>query len=92
MNQATTTLTNTVAVICLSTGAVIDAAMGPQAGKGNSELGLWRSLGAALSSGEVMLADAFYCNYFLIATLLAISRLPSSERATGPMDAETSSA
>lgn len=64
-------LARLVAVICLSTGAVIDAAMGPQAGKGNSELGLWRRLGAALSSGDVMLADAFYCNYFLIATLLA---------------------
>jgi hypothetical protein len=62
-------LARIVAVICLSTGAVMDAAMGPFSGKGNSELGLLRSLGAAFSAGDVMLADALYCNYFLIATL-----------------------
>lgn len=64
-------LARIVAVICLSTGAVMDAAMGAYSGKGNSELGLLRSLGAAFSAGDVMLADAFYCNYFLIATLRA---------------------
>lgn len=64
-------LARIVAVICLSTGAVMDAAMGPYSGKGSSELGLLRSLGAAFSAGDVMLADAFYCNYFLIATLQA---------------------
>jgi hypothetical protein len=53
-----------VGVICLATGAVIDAAIGPHAGKGSSELGLLRTLDAALSPGDVMLADAFYCNYF----------------------------
>ena len=61
-------LARLIGVICLSTGAVLDAAMGPHAGKGSSELGLLRSLGAAFSPGDVMLADAFYCNYFLIAT------------------------
>jgi hypothetical protein len=40
-------LSRIVAVICLSTGAVWDAAMGPYAGQGNSELGLLRNLGAA---------------------------------------------
>lgn len=64
-------LARIVAVICLSTGAVWDAAMGPYAGKGNSELGLLRALGAAFSAGDVMLADAYYCNYFVIATLQA---------------------
>lgn len=64
-------LARLVGVICLATGAVLDAAMGPQAGKGSSELGLLRRLGAAFSPGDVMLADAFYCNDFLIATLLA---------------------
>ena len=39
-------------------------------GKGNSELGLQRRLRAAFSAGDVMLADALYCNYFLIATLI----------------------
>ncbi len=63
-------LARIVAVICLSTGAVMDAARGPFSGKGSSELGLLRSLGAAFSAGDVMLADALYCNDFLIATLL----------------------
>jgi hypothetical protein len=64
-------LARIVVVICLSTGAVWDAAMGAFEGKGNSELGLLRGLGAAFSAGEVMLADAFYCNYFVIAALQA---------------------
>ncbi len=62
-------LARLVGVICLSTGALLDAAMGPHAGKGTSELGLLRKLVSAFSSGDVMLADAFYCNYFLIAAL-----------------------
>lgn len=62
-------LARLVGVLCLSTGAVLDAALGPHAGKGTSELGLLRSLGDVFSPGDVMLADAYYCNYFLIATL-----------------------
>ena len=64
-------LARLVGVICLSTGALIDAAMGPFTGKGTSELGLLRQLTAAFSPGDVMLADAFYCNYFLIAAMQA---------------------
>jgi hypothetical protein len=64
-------LARLVGVICLSTGALIDAAMGPFTGKGTSELGLLRQLQAAFSPGDVMLADAFYCNYFVIAALQA---------------------
>lgn len=60
-----------VGVICLATGAVIDGAIGPFCGKGNSELGLLRSLQGAFASGDVMLGDALYCNYFLIATQMA---------------------
>ena len=60
-----------VGVICLATGAVIDAAMGPFCGKGNSELGLLRGLQRAFVAGDIMLGDAFYCNYFLIATQMA---------------------
>jgi len=64
-------LARLVVVICLATGAALDAAIGPHSGKGSSELGLFRRLGAAFEPGDVMLADAFYCNYFLIATLAA---------------------
>ena len=64
-------LARLVTVICLATGAALDAAIGPFSGKGNSELGLLRSLSAAFHPGDVMLADALYCNYFLIATFMA---------------------
>jgi hypothetical protein len=64
-------LTCTVVVICLATGAALDAANGPYSGKGSGELGLFRSLGAAFQPGDLVLADALYCNYFLIATLAA---------------------
>jgi len=36
-------LARLVGVICLSTGALLDAAIGPFTGKGTSELGLLRS-------------------------------------------------
>jgi hypothetical protein len=60
-----------VGVICLSTGAVLEMAMGPLEGKGHSELDLFRGLYAAFLAGDIMLADAFYCHYFLIAALQA---------------------
>ena len=65
-------LARLVGVICLSTGAILEAALGPHSGKGRSELDLFRSLLAALSPGDMLLADALYCNFFLIARLQAI--------------------
>jgi len=64
-------LTTMVVVVCLATGAVLEAANGPYSGKGSGELGLFRSLVGAFQPGDLMLADALYCNYFLIATLMA---------------------
>ena len=64
-------LARLVMVICLATGAALDAAIGPYSGKGSSELGLVRGLLEGFGPGDVMLADALYCNYFLIATLRA---------------------
>ncbi len=58
-------------VICLSTGAVLQAAMGPRFGRGNSELGLLRILESAFSAGDVVLADSLYCSYFSVAALIA---------------------
>lgn len=62
-------LARMVVVICLATGAVLEAAIGAHSGKGSGEHGLFRGLGAAFAAGDVMLADAHYCNYFLIATM-----------------------
>ena len=64
-------LARLVGVICLSTGAVVDAAVGPFQGKGHSEHGLLRGIQGALCTGDVMLADALYCSYWLIAALQA---------------------
>jgi hypothetical protein len=59
-----------VMVVCLATGAALDAAIGPHSGKGSGELALVRRLLAGFRPGDVMLADALYCNYFLIAALM----------------------
>jgi hypothetical protein len=64
-------LARLVGVICLSTGAVVDAAIGPFQGKGHSEHGLLREIQGALCAGDVLLADALYCSYWLIASLQA---------------------
>ncbi len=64
-------LARLVMVICLATGAALDVAFGPYGGKGSGELGLVRRLLGGFRPGDVMLADALYCNYFLIATLMA---------------------
>jgi hypothetical protein len=62
-------LARLLGVICLSTGAVLDAALCPYAGQGSSELGLLRAVQGGFSPGDVILADSFYCNYFTIAML-----------------------
>jgi len=64
-------LARLVMVICLATGVALDAAIGPHRGKGSGELGLVRGLLDSFTAGDVMLADALYCNYFLIAALVA---------------------
>ena len=64
-------LARLVMVICLATGAALDTAIGPHQGKGSGELGLVRRLLDGFNPGDVMLADALYCNYFLIAALMA---------------------
>jgi hypothetical protein len=62
-------LARLVGVICLSTGAVVEAAIGPFTGKGHSEHGLLRGLLSAFGAHDVVLADALYGSYWLIATL-----------------------
>lgn len=64
-------LARLVMVICLASGAALDAAIGAHQGKGSGELALIRKLLGGFQPGDVMLADALYCNYFLIAALMA---------------------
>lgn len=64
-------LARLVAVMSLANGAVLDIAMGPYQGKGTGEYGLFRELLGCFVAGDVMLADSYYCSYFLIAALQA---------------------
>lgn len=59
-----------VALISLSTGAVLQWALGPCRGKHTGEQALFRTLMPQLASGDVVLADRYYCNYFTVAHLV----------------------
>jgi len=59
-----------VAVICLSSGVILDAAMSAAQGKGTGEHALLRQLLDSFESGDIVLADRYYCSYFLISQLL----------------------
>lgn len=63
-----------VALFSLATAMVQGAAMGPYAGKETGETALFRELMELLAPGELLLADRFYCSYFLLALLLAERR------------------
>lgn len=60
-----------VGVTCLFSGAVLNAAMGGFKGKGSGEQALLRTLLDTFESGDLMLGDAFYATYFLLAELQA---------------------
>jgi hypothetical protein len=60
-----------VALLGLATGGLVDSAFGPYRGKETSELALFRSLLSALRPGDVVLADRYYCSYWMVALLLA---------------------
>jgi hypothetical protein len=58
-----------VVLLCLSSGALLDAAEGPCKGKGGDEQTLFRSLLGNLESGDVLLGDAYFPTYFLLCEL-----------------------
>lgn len=59
-----------VALLCLGSGALLDAAMGPCEGKGSDELSLLRDVLDALQSDDILLGDALYATYFLLWDLI----------------------
>lgn len=63
-------LARVAVLMCLSSGALLEAASGPHSGPGNSELDLSRALLSSLQRGDVLLADALYAHYFLIVQLI----------------------
>jgi hypothetical protein len=58
-----------VALISLSTGAVIDIAHGQMRGKGTGESSLLRELLDNMSRGDVFIADRYYPSFSLLAEL-----------------------
>ena len=59
-----------VALLCLGSGALLDAAMGPCEGKGSDEQSLLREMLDTLQSGDILLGDAFYATWFLLWELI----------------------
>ncbi len=58
-----------VGVICLSSGAVLNASIGQFKGKGSGEQSLLRNVIETFKPGDLVLGDAFYGTYFLLASL-----------------------
>lgn len=58
-----------VALLSLATAMVHGLAMGPYAGKQTGETALFRQLLTRLKAGAVVLADRYFCSYFMIALL-----------------------
>ena len=56
-----------VGLISLSSGAVLDIALGPYRGKQTGETALLRQLLGQLEAGDVLLTDAIFSNYWMIA-------------------------
>jgi len=60
-----------VGITCLSSGALLDAAIGRFNGKGGDEQTLLRTLQDTFQAGDVVLGDAFFATYFFIAEMQA---------------------
>ena len=58
-----------VGLVCLGSGALLNAAISPYQGKGNDEQSLLRSMLDTLASDDVLVGDAFYATYFLLCAL-----------------------
>jgi hypothetical protein len=53
-------------LLSLASGACLDLAMAPYAGKGTGETTLLRQMYGSLHRGDVLVADALFDNYFLV--------------------------
>ena len=56
-----------VALLGLATGAVLASAFGPWRGKQTGETALFRTLLDDLRPGDVLVADRYYCSYWIVA-------------------------
>jgi hypothetical protein len=56
-----------VALLGLATGAMLASAFGPWRGKQTGEAALFRTLLEELRPGDVLVADRYYCSYWIVA-------------------------
>jgi hypothetical protein len=61
-----------VGLISLTTACLFDAAIGPYKGKGTGENSLFRKLFDNLEPGDVVVADRYYCSYWMICVLMGL--------------------
>lgn len=59
-------LCRVVGIVCLASGAVLDAAMGPCRGKGSDEQSLLRSILDTLQAGDISVGRCFLCYLFSV--------------------------
>jgi len=57
-------------LLSLATGMVADMALGPYTGKKTGETALLRQLLDRFKPGDILLADRYYCSFFMIALLM----------------------
>lgn len=56
-------------IVCLGSGALLNAGIGRYHGKGGDEQTLLRSILDTLHPGDVLVGDAYFATYFLLCTL-----------------------
>ncbi len=59
-----------VVLMSLATAMVTGMAIGPYSGKETGEMALMRQLLDQLEDGDILLADRYFCSYFMIALLM----------------------
>lgn len=59
-------------IVSLATGCILAAAIGPFAGKQTGETALLRRLLDFFGKGDLVVADRYFCAYWLVATLMKL--------------------
>jgi Transposase DDE domain len=59
-----------VVLVSLATACVLGLAWGPYQGKQTGETALFRQLLGQLRRGDIVVADRYYCSYFMVALLV----------------------
>ena len=60
-----------VALVSMRSGMLLDAEVGPYCGKGTGETALLWKLLDTLRAGDILVADSYYCTYWLLAACRA---------------------